>query len=962
MSPDLILRRTGHHPTAPQLKAAIACIEDLEPRRLLSAVGIAGHARPHHSAPHHATVLAHALRRPKKDHGGDNQGNGGGNSDQGGHGHHGGDGGGDNSGGDGSNGGNGDQGGDGNGNGNGKGHGHGHGHGGDGNPQGPPSTPPPTTGGGDGGSGSGDSPAPTTAPTATISAPDITAGGASTEVITVTYSDTVDITAPSIRTANISVTGPTGSLAIMAAQITGSTASTLTADYTVAAPHGTWSNSDNGSYTVALKANQVTDANGGFAGGASASFSVNIPAPVSTTPTDNSFGNGQPVSIPFTTEAILTQPDGKLIAVGHEGNVAAGTSQGVIERFNLDGSLDASFGSGGRIVSPAGANEAYYAVVLEDANHFLVAGTRGGDFLIARYTLDGKLDTSFGSGGRVVTDFGTNADAVRGLAIAPGGLIVAAGDAGGNFAFARYDSAGHLDPNFAQSGRQLFGLGTGANGMGNVVVQSDGRIVAAGAEGSKVVVVRLTATGEADGNFGTGGLVTVAPLVTNPGSTAADRSEGLALQSNGRILVANRTSTGHFGLVRLTATGALDSTFGVAGLATANFGGDDDADSIAIENTGEIIVVGTSLQNGTANTAVAAFSPDGALLTTFANKGLLALPSGVTPASRELHVGDIVLRAFAARMPDGRVVVGTTDDAVAATTSSTLRRLIVPGATVVNSADAGTLLGNFGIVNGKRTNLAVTDPDGTRITLSLAGGTGTAYQLNGKLHLVIDDMTRGVTLAIIGSGGDGRVSLADVQISGTLRTLNARNSDLFGTLHVTGGIGRLTLGKISGTVFSGDSIAAVNAGDLAGNLYATGAIGRARFANVSGTIASGSGIIGSVSAQSLDAARILSGADLGADGAPGGTGANADSYAAGAIGSIRVLGTIVSSFIGAGIDPVDQTFGNSNDKGIGGASSAIRFIAAKSADQASRFEAGAFGTVRLGGPVNPLTDSRFKVL
>ena len=799
-------------------------------------------------------------------------------------------------------------------------------------------------------------PVDTTPPSAQIVAPDITTAGAPTQAITIVYTDNVAVNAASINAGNIVVTGPSGPLNVVRAGVSGGNGSPLVATYTVAAPDGVWSSADNGSYVVALKANQVSDTSGNFAGGASGSFTVSI-APSVGSGNDQSFNNGQAVNTNFVTEAIITQPDGKVLAVGRSGDLSAGTSQGVIERFNADGTLDRGFGANGMIVSQHGINEAYFAAVMQDANHFVVAGTRAGDFVLARYDLNGKLDGTFGSGGRAITDFGSSTDTARGIAIAPDGAIVVAGDSGMDFAFARYDVAGNLDRNFAQSGRQLYALGDGAsNGIGAVAVQSDGRIVAVGAEGASVVVVRLTASGEADGTFGSGGLSTVPGLAARTDLGTPDRSEGLALETDGEILVANRTAAGHFGLVRVNSTGSVDTTFGINGLVTANFGGDDDADSIVLQSSGPIVLVGTSLQNGTPQAAVAAFDASGGPLSGFGSDGMLLLP-GETPAtSRALHVGDIVLRAFGAVTSTGSVIIGTTDEAVAATTSSTLRRIIIPGAQV-GTADAGALVGTFGVVNGKVKRLTVTDQDGTRITFALTGGTGQLYQSGDRYTLVINDLGRGVILAIGGRGGDGRVSLADVTVSGTLRAMNARNSDIYGTLHVTGAIGTLNAGNVLGTVWSGAAIANLSAGKLSGNLFAAGALGRIRFSSVAGTIASGSGVIGMILTATMDNARVLSGANMGADGTIGG------SYAAGAIGSIKVSGAITSSFIGAGVNPVDRTFGNMDDTLMGSAASdRIQSITARGADQASRFEAGAFGSVRLPKTIDVLHDPRIKVL
>lgn len=913
--------------------AALAAIEPLETRMLLSA---APHHRSHSTNANHVAAVhqpAQSKVHPakKKVHGGDGHGGEGNGSHGHGHGQH-----------------NGDSG-DGNSNG---GDGNGGNSGGTGGASSGSHTPPPVV------------MPPDPGPTAEISAADVTTAGGAAETITVTFTDNGAVSAATIKPTNITVTGPSGALTVMSASAAGGDAASVAATYTVAAPHGTWGHADDGSYTISLNANQVTDTNGNAAGGASSSFTVNIPAPPPPPPAppDPTFAGGQTVSTAFTIEAILPESDGSVIAVGHEPGTAAGQMRGVIEHFNADGSVDTTFGSGGAVLSRSGTNEAYYAVVLQDAGHFVVAGSANGDFVVARYDLRGRVDSSFGTNGRVVTDFGAADDTARGLSIAPGGMIIAGGDSGGNFAFARYDSTGRLDANFAQGGRQLFGLGTGGNALGDIALQGDGRIVAVGSNGGTVIAARLTAAGEADATFGSGGVATVASLSARTGS-GPDRSEGIAIQGQD-ILVANQTATGHFGVVRLTPTGAVDHTFGTNGLATADFGGSDDADSLVVQSTGQIIAIGTTLQNGVAKTAVAAFDPNGQLIPNFGTNGLLALTSGTTTTSRELHLGDIVLRAFGTVTSDGRIVIGTANVAVASTTSSTLRRLIVPGAQIASNA-SGTPIGTFGVVNGKRKSLTLTDADGTRITLTLAGGTATAYQSGDLLTLAVNDMGGGVSLSITGTGGDGRITLGDVMISGTLRSLVARTADLSGTLHVTGASGRLTLGNISGKIICADSLASLTAGDLSGSISATGVLGRLRLAKVSGTIASARGIIGAIFATSLTNAHILSGANLGADGALGGSGGNADTFGPGTIGAILVAGDITSSFIGAGVDPVDHTFGNSNDKAAAGATatnSAIHLLSAHAADGATRFEAAAFDRIHLGKPVIVAADSRFRVL
>ena len=201
----------------------------------------------------------------------------------------------------------------------------------------------------------------TTPPNAQITAANITTAGAAAETITIVYTDNVAVKAATIVPPRniVPLRAHAGPLTVLSAQTSGGDGSPLLVTYTVGAPHGTWSSADNGNYTIALQANQVSDLAGNFANGVIGSFAVNIATPIDTGPSDPGFNNGQTVSAPFVTEAMVTQPDGKILAVGREGDLTTGTSQGVIERFNADGTVDTSFGTHGMIVSAAGANEAY---------------------------------------------------------------------------------------------------------------------------------------------------------------------------------------------------------------------------------------------------------------------------------------------------------------------------------------------------------------------------------------------------------------------------------------------------------------------------------------------------------------------------------------------------------------------------------------------------------------------------
>src|SRR5262249_60035871 len=131
-----------------------------------------------------------------------------------------------------------------------------------------------------------------------------------------------------------------------------------------------------------------------------------------------SFGNRGKVTTDFgsATESaygVVLQGDGKIVLVGF---VASSTKDFALARYNANGTLDTGFGSGGKVTTDfSSSNDIAYAVVLQSDGKIVVAGSATGpstadDFALARYNGNGSLDTSFGAGGKVATDFGVNDD------------------------------------------------------------------------------------------------------------------------------------------------------------------------------------------------------------------------------------------------------------------------------------------------------------------------------------------------------------------------------------------------------------------------------------------------------------------------------------------------------------------------------------------------------------------------
>jgi uncharacterized delta-60 repeat protein len=206
---------------------------------------------------------------------------------------------------------------------------------------------------------------------------------------------------------------------------------------------------------------------------------------------DVRFGTNGKVVTPVSSSddipnAIVLQPDGKIIVAGASSN---GVDHGfALARYNTDGSLDTSFNSTGKVITPIGSETSgAQAIALQPNGKIVVAGySHNGmnfDFALARYNINGTLDTSFGSAGKVVTPIGSDNDAAYAVAIQVDGKIVVAGYSFAttfDFALARYNTNGSLDTSFNSTGKVVTPVGSNTDKAHGVAIQGDGKIVAAG--------------------------------------------------------------------------------------------------------------------------------------------------------------------------------------------------------------------------------------------------------------------------------------------------------------------------------------------------------------------------------------------------------------------------------------------------------------------------------------------------
>jgi uncharacterized delta-60 repeat protein len=285
----------------------------------------------------------------------------------------------------------------------------------------------------------------------------------------------------------------------------------------------------------------------------------------------------------------------------------------------------------------------------------------GGDFAVLRLTPQGTLDTPFGDGnGWKLIDLGGDDDVADAVAVEPGGKIVLAGfsDYPPSFDFVvvrLVSPAGTLDPSFNGSGRTFVNFAGTSKDFGHAVaLQPDGRIVASGETDkngdSDFAVTRLLASGGRDNSFGI-----MATSVGGFTAASADVAQATALQPDGRIVSAGYSLSGgryRFAVDRITVPdGNFDNSFGTAGTAIADFGGQSTAHGVALQPDGKIVVAGNADVNSTGanDMAITRLLPNGDVDGSFGIGGRVLIDVGSYDSAQDVAVqpdGKIVLAGF----------------------------------------------------------------------------------------------------------------------------------------------------------------------------------------------------------------------------------------------------------------------------------------------------------------------------
>ncbi len=438
--------------------------------------------------------------------------------------------------------------------------------------------------------------------------------------------------------------------------------------------------------------------------------------------------------------SVAATPDGEVVVAGHM--AADGVTPHVaVVRWTADGTLDASFGTGGVATYEGVPASEASSVAVQDDGRIVVAGRAadnpvppgpaegpgqlGADtdwtWALLRLTDDGALDPSFGDGGVTRTAVGKRAQA---MVLQRDGRIVVAGcscpqylsgpggvETESALVVARYlregtpEQAGTIDRGFGSSGLSSVHVGERYSEAFDAAVDGEGRVVLAGLSSRSFGLTRLLPDGTVDIGFGDGGTV-----ITPIGSAA--EAHAVVVQPDGRIVVAGRTASvdaSSFALVRYLPDGALDPGFGEGGIVTTAYAGYPDAKALVLLPDGRLLAAGSAaVGDELRNTGylVARYLPDGRVDPSFGDGGLAMVDvRGALDHATALVVQD-----------DGRVVVGGTsnDPGGAQESPVVLARLLDDGSLDPSFGDAGRASADLGPGYDALGGLAL-QPDGALV-------------------------------------------------------------------------------------------------------------------------------------------------------------------------------------------------------------------------------------------------------
>lgn len=301
--------------------------------------------------------------------------------------------------------------------------------------------------------------------------------------------------------------------------------------------------------------------------------------------------------------SIVRDTQGRFVVAG---GVAQGVNGGnmVILRFLKNGQLDTSFGTGGKVVmqAPGSTYSSALAITLDNLGNIVVAGVapHGGKFngvYVARFTPNGQPDSSFGTGGFVYPDFGSDDELAYAVAVDAQDRVIIAGysSSAGNVrhvSLGRFLRDGSPDPTFGSNG-EFVKVSSDKETVRSLLIDSQNRIVVGGTRASSntdFFIDRFTTGGQLDSTFGNGG-----ETVTDLGGSN-DQLNALSFDRAGHIIAVGYSDANgkdDVAVARYTTNGALDSSFGSGGEMLYGSGGANEiGNAVTVDSQGRIIVAG----------------------------------------------------------------------------------------------------------------------------------------------------------------------------------------------------------------------------------------------------------------------------------------------------------------------------------------------------------------------------------
>jgi uncharacterized delta-60 repeat protein len=387
-----------------------------------------------------------------------------------------------------------------------------------------------------------------------------------------------------------------------------------------------------GSYSTALQTDgNFVIASGAGTGGGSPSVAIT-----------RFLNNGElDAALAEATGRIAVQSNHLVVASGKVGYLLG------LARYLSNGGLDATFDGDGKISTSLEAPSNESGLVLQGDGKVLVSGRHVNagayDFGIYRYLSNGTLDATFDTDGKVSTDFSSGADNSAALSLQGDGKILAAGTAVvssvNRFAVSRYLSNGSLDATFDTDGKQTTNFSSNSAAR-CVTTASDGKVIAAGDNGSDLAVARYLSNGALDAGFSSDGMQTTNFFGTENGY-------GCAVQSDGKVLVSGYNSCWGYIIARYLSNGELDTGFGGDGRKIVSSVGLSSSQNIQLLSDGKIVGVG-KIGN---NSAMIRFLSNGSLDSSFGAGGIQTIE----------YTGSTTGFNGVAQMSDGRLMAGGSD-------------------------------------------------------------------------------------------------------------------------------------------------------------------------------------------------------------------------------------------------------------------------------------------------------------